>query len=44
MHYSQLINWHVEFVAYTEDVVDLFDRHKVNHHMYADDQHIYLHT
>ena len=34
----------VEFVAYTEDVVDLFDRHTVNHHMYADDQHNYLHT
>ena len=34
----------VEFVAYTEDVVELFDRHKINHHMYADDQHIYLHT
>ena len=34
----------LEFVAYTEDVVDLFDQHKVNHHMYADDQHIYLHT
>ena len=29
---------------YTEDVVDLFDRHEVNHHLYADDQHIYLHT
>jgi len=24
----------VELVAYTEDVVDLFDRHKVNHHLY----------
>lgn len=34
----------VEFIAYTEDVVDLFDRHEVNHHLYADDQHIYLHT
>ena len=34
----------VEFVADTEDVVDLFDRHKVNHHMYADDQHIYIST
>jgi len=34
----------VEFVAYTEDVVNLFDRHKVNHHLYADDQHIYLDT
>lgn len=34
----------VEFVAYTEDVVELFDQHEVNHHMYADDQHIYLHT
>jgi len=31
---------------YTEDVVDLFDRPKVNlnHHLYADDQHIYLTT
>ena len=34
----------VKFVAFTEYVLDLFDRHKVNHHMYADDQHIYLHT
>jgi len=25
----------VEFVAYTENNVDLFDRHKVNHHLYA---------
>jgi len=33
----------VEVVAYTEDVVDLFDRHKVNH-LCADDQHVYLHT
>ena len=23
----------VEFIAYTEDVVDLFDRHEVNHHL-----------
>ena len=34
----------MEFVDCTEDVVDLFDQHKVNHHMYADDQHIYLHN
>jgi len=34
----------VEFVAYTEDVADLFDRHEVNHYLYADDQQIYLHT
>jgi len=30
--------------TYTEDVVDLFDQHKVNHHLYADVQHIYLCT
>jgi Reverse transcriptase (RNA-dependent DNA polymerase) len=34
----------VEFVAYTENVSDLFDQYKVNHHLYDDDQHIYLHT
>jgi len=35
---------HVAFVVYTVDVAILFDRHKVNHHLYADDQQIYLHT
>jgi len=43
-HKDQLILGPVEFVAYTEDVVDLFDRHTVNHHLYADDQYFYLHT
>ena len=36
--------WPVDFVAYAEDVLDLFDQYKVNHHIYANDQHIYLHT
>jgi len=34
----------VDFVAYTEYAADPFDRHKVDHHMCADDQQIYLHT
>jgi len=34
----------VEFVAYTENVADLFDPREVNLHLYADYQHIYLHT
>ena len=34
----------MDFVAYTEDVIDLFDRHKVSYHLYADDQYICLQT
>jgi hypothetical protein len=34
----------VKFIAYTEDAVKLFDHHKVNHHMYADDKQMYLHA
>ena len=33
----------VQFNAYTEDVVELFDHNKVNHHLYADDQQMYTH-
>jgi len=34
----------VEFVAYTKHVADLFHQHEVNHHLYAEDQQIYLHA
>jgi uncharacterized protein YchJ len=34
----------VEFIAYTEDVVDAYSRHQVGHYMFADDQWLYLHT
>jgi len=27
----------IEFISYTEDVVELFDRHGVSHHLFADD-------
>jgi Reverse transcriptase (RNA-dependent DNA polymerase) len=33
-----------DFIAYTEDVVDVYNRHQVAHHMFADDQQLYLHT
>lgn len=31
----------LEFVAYTEDVVDLVDRHDIRSHLYADDSQLY---
>jgi len=34
----------VEFIAYTEDVSEVFNRHGVQHHLYADDKQAYLHT
>jgi Reverse transcriptase (RNA-dependent DNA polymerase) len=34
----------VEFIAYTEDIVELLNHHKVNHHLYADNQQMYLHV
>jgi len=27
----------IEFVSYTEDVAELFDRHGLSHHLFADD-------
>jgi Reverse transcriptase (RNA-dependent DNA polymerase) len=33
-----------ELIAYTEDVADVHNRHQVAHHMFADDQQLYLHT
>jgi hypothetical protein len=34
----------VEFIAYTEDVVDVYNRHQIAHHMFADDQQLHMHT
>jgi hypothetical protein len=34
----------VEFIAYSEDVVDVCNRHQTAHHMFADDQQLYLLT
>jgi len=31
----------IEFIAYTEDVVEIFQRHSVKHHMYADDVQLF---
>jgi hypothetical protein len=31
-----------QFVCYTEDVCNVFDRHGVNHHLFADDMQIYV--
>ena len=32
----------LEFIAYTEDVViRIFERHNINHHLFADDKQIY---
>jgi hypothetical protein len=31
----------VEFIAYTEDVVDIFNHHNLKHHVYADDKQMY---
>jgi len=32
----------VEFIAYTEDVSEVFNRHGVQHHLYADDKQAYV--
>jgi len=34
----------VEFIAYTEDVSEVFNRHGVQHHLYADDKQVYVDT
>ena len=34
----------VKFISYIEDVVDLMERHRVNHHLFADDKQLYLST
>jgi hypothetical protein len=31
-----------QFICYTEDVCNVFDRHGVNHHLFADDMQIYV--
>jgi len=31
----------LEFIAYTEDVSEVFNRHGVQHHLYADDKQAY---
>lgn len=31
----------IEFIAYTEDAVEIFQRRKINHHMYADDVQLF---
>ena len=32
----------VQFIAYTEDVQELFDRHYVKYHLFADEKQVYL--
>jgi len=32
----------VQFIAYTEDVQELFDRHHVKYHLFADDKQVYI--
>jgi len=32
----------VEFITYTEDVVTVFKKHGVRHHLYADDKQAYV--
>jgi len=34
----------VEFIAYTEEVSDVFNRHQVQYHLYADDKQAYVST
>ena len=34
----------LEFVAYTEDVVDIMHQHQLRHHIYADDMQLYAHS
>jgi len=34
----------VEFIAYTEDVSEVLNRHGVQHHLYADDKQAYVNT
>ena len=34
----------VEFIAYTEDVSEVFNCHGVQHHLYADDKQAYVDT
>jgi len=34
----------VEFIPYTEDVSEVFNRHGVQHHLYADDKQTYVDT
>ena len=34
----------VEFIAYTEDVSEVFNRHSVQYHLYADDKQAYVST
>ena len=31
----------VEFIAYTEDVTELFRRHQLHYHIYTDDKQLY---
>ena len=32
----------VEFISYTEDVVELMERHRVHNHLFADDKQLYI--
>ena len=32
----------VLFIAYTKDVQELFDRHHVKYHLFADDKQVYI--
>jgi len=34
----------LEFVAYTEDVVEIMRQHQLRHHIYADDMQLYAHS
>ena len=32
----------LEFIAYTEDVHEVFERHSIRYHLYADDKQVYM--
>jgi Reverse transcriptase (RNA-dependent DNA polymerase) len=33
-----------EFITYTESVTSVFERHSINHHLFADDKQAYART